>query len=256
MSSRPAYPARDGAQRNRAPTSATAQDWQNDAPAHSTTVVPFGRRRRDQLQYQQDRPGALSGTLLSYRACGCGGADRRQDEVFHIPQAQAYCRDAFDVWDPKLTTPAGLYLLSYPLSFFNACTPALLRAVNAFGVVVPLPMLVYRIQQTIHGRAPAAASDNAQTALNVALFPLLYFFGGLYYTDVWSTVFVLAAYLATLQRRPWTAAVFAWVGLWFRQTNVVWAVFMAAVCVVRRLQEEDAAVFNPPVSPQLLLRGE
>jgi alpha-1,2-glucosyltransferase len=31
-----------------------------------------------------------------------------QDEVFHIPQTQAYCSGRFDVWDPKLTTPPGL----------------------------------------------------------------------------------------------------------------------------------------------------
>jgi alpha-1,2-glucosyltransferase len=31
-----------------------------------------------------------------------------QDEVFHIPQAQAYCAGRYDVWDPKLTTPPGL----------------------------------------------------------------------------------------------------------------------------------------------------
>lgn len=31
-----------------------------------------------------------------------------QDEPFHIPQAQAYCRGDFEVWDPKLTTPPGL----------------------------------------------------------------------------------------------------------------------------------------------------
>jgi alpha-1,2-glucosyltransferase len=34
--------------------------------------------------------------------------DTLQDEVFHIPQAQAYCSGRFDVWDPKLTTPPGL----------------------------------------------------------------------------------------------------------------------------------------------------
>lgn len=30
------------------------------------------------------------------------------DEIFHIPQAQAYCEGRWDVWDPKLTTPPGL----------------------------------------------------------------------------------------------------------------------------------------------------
>jgi alpha-1,2-glucosyltransferase len=39
----------------------------------------------------------LFGTLISV-----------QDEVFHIPQVQAYCRGDFHVWDPKLTTPPGL----------------------------------------------------------------------------------------------------------------------------------------------------
>ena len=31
-----------------------------------------------------------------------------QDEPFHIPQAQQYCRGDFWTWDPKLTTPPGL----------------------------------------------------------------------------------------------------------------------------------------------------
>ncbi|KAI9216013.1 DIE2/ALG10 family-domain-containing protein [Blastocladiella britannica] len=34
------------------------------------------------------------------------------DEPFHVPQAQAYCAGRFDVWDPKLTTPPGLYWLT------------------------------------------------------------------------------------------------------------------------------------------------
>jgi len=35
-------------------------------------------------------------------------AGHLKDEPFHIPQAQAYCRDAFTEWDPKITTPPGL----------------------------------------------------------------------------------------------------------------------------------------------------
>ena len=163
-----------------------------------------------------------------------------QDEEFHIPQAQAYCRNAFDEWDPKLTTPAGLYLLSYPLGPLGLCSPPFLRGVNAAAVVLLLPAIAYRIQLALHASPPVAA----QTAVNVALFPLVFFFGGLFYTDVWSTVLVLAAYLATLRDRAWTAALLAWLALWFRQTNVVWVVFMAGVCAVRtleRVQGPDAA---------------
>ena len=31
-----------------------------------------------------------------------------QDEPFHVPQAQAYCRGDYWAWDPKITTPPGL----------------------------------------------------------------------------------------------------------------------------------------------------
>jgi alpha-1,2-glucosyltransferase len=36
------------------------------------------------------------------------------DEVFHIPQAQIYCDGRFDIWDGKITTPPGLYVLLLP----------------------------------------------------------------------------------------------------------------------------------------------
>lgn len=34
-----------------------------------------------------------------------------QDEIFHIPQAQQYCKGKFGSWDPMITTPPGLYVL-------------------------------------------------------------------------------------------------------------------------------------------------
>ncbi|KAI7538973.1 hypothetical protein KC331_g10023, partial [Hortaea werneckii] len=41
------------------------------------------------------------------------------DEVFHVRQAQLYCAGNFHDWDPKITTPPGLYIVSYLLSFSN-----------------------------------------------------------------------------------------------------------------------------------------
>ena len=35
-----------------------------------------------------------------------------QDEPFHVPQAQAYCNGEWSTWDPKITTPPGLYISS------------------------------------------------------------------------------------------------------------------------------------------------
>ena len=33
-----------------------------------------------------------------------------QDEIFHVPQTQKYCRGLFTEWDPKITTFPGLYV--------------------------------------------------------------------------------------------------------------------------------------------------
>jgi len=30
------------------------------------------------------------------------------DEIFHVPQAQSYCKGRFEDWNDKITTPPGL----------------------------------------------------------------------------------------------------------------------------------------------------
>lgn len=37
-----------------------------------------------------------------------------QDEWFHVPQTQRYCKGDLEHWDPKITTFPGLYLLAAP----------------------------------------------------------------------------------------------------------------------------------------------
>lgn len=71
------------------------------------------------------------------------------------------------------------------------------------------------------------------TAFNVTLFPLLFFFSGLYYTDIASTAAVLLAYRHHLDRvgcercsilSDLGVVVLGIVTLFFRQTNVFWVV--------------------------------
>lgn len=45
-------------------------------------------------------------------------SDNVQDEIFHVPQAQQYCKGNFKSWDPMITTPPGLYALSLYQFFF------------------------------------------------------------------------------------------------------------------------------------------
>ena len=86
---------------------------------------------------------------------------------------------------------------------------------------------------------------DVHSAFNVALFPPLFFFSALYYTDVMSTLTVLLAYGAYILK-PKTggsivtnasAVVLGVIALLFRQTNIFWvAVFPAGLAVVDALK--------------------
>jgi alpha-1,2-glucosyltransferase len=64
---------------------------------------------------------------------------------------------------------------------------------------------------------------------------VILFFAGLYYTDVWSTIFVLLTWSAGVRGKKLQAAILGWVSLWFRQTNVVWVGMAAGMSVVEAL---------------------
>ncbi|XP_039582596.1 putative Dol-P-Glc:Glc(2)Man(9)GlcNAc(2)-PP-Dol alpha-1,2-glucosyltransferase isoform X3 [Passer montanus] len=108
--------------------------------------------------------GAMSGAFLL--SCLLFAAvSRRQrgpymDEVFHIPQAQAYCHGRFLQWDPMITTLPGLYLLSVgaakPAAWLLGwtgsvvCSVGMLRFINLLfsaGNFYLLYSLLFKIHQ-------------------------------------------------------------------------------------------------------------
>ncbi|KAK6596619.1 DIE2/ALG10 family protein [Botrytis cinerea] len=133
------------------------------------------------------------------------------DEVFHIPQAQAYCRWDYATWDPKLTTPPGLYWWSHFLSIvsgFTTCNAHFLRTTNVIALIY-IMMLAWKcrnliIRAGVENRTDQVpkliSADSLHTAANIALFPPLFFFSGLYYTDVLSTCVVLYLYKQFLEQ--------------------------------------------------------
>jgi alpha-1,2-glucosyltransferase len=91
-------------------------------------------------------------------------------------------------------------------------------------------------------KASSIQWDTIHTALNICLFPPLFFFSGLYYTDVLSTCVVIAAYYVFLKREqnPGSllgasgAFVVGILSLFMRQTNIFWvAVFLAGLEWIR-----------------------
>ncbi|CAO2658659.1 Nn.00g063820.m01.CDS01 [Neocucurbitaria sp. VM-36] len=185
------------------------------------------------------------------------------DEFFHVSQAQKYCRGDYS-WDPKITTPPGLYLVSKLLEPLLGCDTPSLRVLNAGALCLICP-LIYGILGMLHGRIDTSEHEqndkrttqsqniiddpkamlDAHSALNIALFPPLFFFSTLYYTDVMSTFAVLLSYSAFLKKSSATgsilenfsAVIIGVMALFFRQTNIFWvAVFPAGLAVVKALK--------------------
>ncbi|KAI8896246.1 alpha-2-glucosyltransferase Alg10 [Globomyces pollinis-pini] len=159
------------------------------------------------------------------------------DEVFHIPQTIKYLMGNFS-WDPKITTPPGLYLFvlgfksmldfiqpfhqSFQLWFkmIDWHSPTTLRVINIiFGLLT-----MYLIQKIIK-----LNKNSHFEAFIISLFPISFFFNQLFYTDSGSTFFVMLSYYHARHQNYFTSAFASLISIWFRQNNVIWMVFIAIV---------------------------
>ncbi|KOC18167.1 putative glucosyltransferase (Die2) [Aspergillus flavus AF70] len=189
------------------------------------------------------------------------------DEAFHIPQAQAYWHHKWTHWDPKITTPPGLYIWSYLLC---ACALLLrgsptelnaeaLRSTNVAAAAIFLPLRLQTLLDSLRKERNTRPSGAwlSHTVLNICLFPPLFFFSGLYYTDILALLIVIEAYNWDLKRSAPNASagptfVFILLGvaaLAFRQTNIFWvAVFFGGLQVIRTLRKSSKTCQSPNVA--------
>lgn len=100
------------------------------------------------------------------------------------------------------------------------------------------------------GRRGSSTLIDANTALNIALFPPLSFFSALFYTDVMSTLAVLLSYSVFLRKKTASGSLYdnlitiliGVVALLFRQTNIFWvAVFPAGLAVTAAVKADKAS---------------
>ncbi|KAH8310068.1 hypothetical protein KR059_005251, partial [Drosophila kikkawai] len=183
-----------------------------------------------------------------------GTSDYVIDEEFHIPQGLAFCRKEFDVWDPKITTFPGLYLIALVLSPFNLCTVTGLRLLSLAGAGFNI-LLLYKIRR----RVLAGSGGNsyaAHEAITLSVLPPLYFFGHLYYTDTLSLTMVLLFYNCWQQEAHLPAAVFGAASVLMRQTNIVWVCMGTGMTVLDTLVQQCARTRAVPKGKLRLLGKE
>lgn len=188
------------------------------------------------------------------------------DEVFHIPQAQAYWEGRWSHWDPKITTPPALYVFSYVVNYprwlYNPAgfehSPADLRLVN---MILLYMLLVAMYAWAALGRREINEQSVLQREFTMVCFPLLFFFSGLYYTDILSTFAVMVTYsfwLAGSQAEgigrlvhQILHVVSGLMSLASRQTNIFWvAVFLGGLQVIETLKQRvgETKIHDPPVA--------
>ncbi|KAG7188873.1 hypothetical protein KM043_008479 [Ampulex compressa] len=151
------------------------------------------------------------------------------DEAFHIPQTLQYCHGNFTYWDPKITTLPGLYVVTaFVLSPFNLCSTIYIRCVNLFGTFLNLYLSYAIISEKCKNEKTLKWDDLTKLAVayNITLFPPLFFWHFLYYTDVMSVNMVLLMYLLHLRKNIKMAAVAGLFATFVRQTNIIWLPYL------------------------------
>ncbi|KAL9110616.1 MAG: hypothetical protein Q9227_004793 [Pyrenula ochraceoflavens] len=177
------------------------------------------------------------------------------DEVFHARQAQAYWAGNWTTWDPKITTPPGLYVFTYLFNLLpNWLWPSewkgdnlqIMRVFNVFMLSYLLLFQGWKLlyyQRRMGGWGFLAMENRAHAAINICLFPVLFFFSSLYYTDVISVCIVLEA-VFWHDRQGGSDNLFSiknflllfsgLLSLTIRQTNIFWvAIYLGGLQVVR-----------------------
>lgn len=136
------------------------------------------------------------------------------------------------------------------------CSAETLRSANVLATLLTA-VVATRCHALIH-RQPWS-SYSFHTGVNIALFPVIFFFSALYYTDVVSTLAVLFAYQNHLLRvgsKPpgflnglWTV-VLGVAALSMRQTNVFWVVvYMGGLEAAHAVRSLKPPPFEPPNHP-------
>ncbi|KAI8611147.1 alpha-2-glucosyltransferase Alg10 [Chytriomyces sp. MP71] len=195
---------------------------------------------------------AAAAAIAVFRIMVAAVPEPYMDEIFHIPQAQRYCHGNWSYYDPKLTTPPGLYVISLgfvaPITaLIDPCSTNSLRAVNIAFYIVNV-LVVTSLLKRFWGGLPMR---NMIEAIIISSFPVLYFFNFLYYTDAGSTCFTLVAFWLSMKDHHVFSAWFSLVAMTFRQTNVIWMMFGAAIAVVRHLSDKDNSVTKGKLSTNL-----
>lgn len=143
------------------------------------------------------------------------------DEYFHYNQFLAYSQNHFTHWDPKITTPPGLYILQRLFAIVIPANLSMMRAVNSLffsNIFVVYVLKIYDFLEPCPG--------NLTRSLNLALTPTIFFFNFLDYTDSASVAVIAAMFYYNLTKSEWRLGLVSLIGVFIRQNNLIWILYL------------------------------
>ncbi|CAF3732036.1 unnamed protein product [Rotaria magnacalcarata] len=168
------------------------------------------------------------------------------DEYFHFHQAANYCSGNYTHWDPSITTPPGLYMITHLLEMmlnsiqildktFGACSLGLARFTNVIFMLA-LPFVFMKYLEKIK-------KDDEQvsmlSALCMSCHPLIYFFTFLYYTDVGSLFFAMVSLTTHVYHYRFLSSMFSIIALTFRQTNIIIVAYEIGLTIIEEFRSKN-----------------
>ena len=143
------------------------------------------------------------------------------DEQFHYRQFKTYYSGDFHTWDPKITTPPGLYYVQFLFSKILGGDLSMMRAINA--LIFSNIFLIF-LTKIYEFKDPN--TNNSSRALNLALTPTIYFFNFLDYTDTLSLCLITMAFYYNMVKSNKRLALTSLLSLYVRQNNIIWLVYL------------------------------
>ena len=187
------------------------------ATTQVTTTLESNKERRDAILAYAIYFGVI---VTSHIWINSRQSQPYMDELYHVPQAIAYCRGDFTTYSKHITTPPGPYVISVILSFLTGCNVQTLRFHSALATFATLPLL-------------AKITKSYRTALILATHPPLLFFSSLYYTDTFGICMILLCWVLARSNKHFVSALFGVCATFCRQTYALWHAFIAILSILQ-----------------------
>jgi len=172
------------------------------------------------------------------------------DEVFHYPEIMRFASGNFQHTSQIAMGPGYHFVMALPTWIFRLGTVASVRFLEIL-VSAGFLLLFYRLARQLD---PAHAS---MKLLQVSLYPLLFPYYFILFTDIMTTLFVLLCFYFVLSRRYTLAGLVGSLSLVVRQSSVVWLVLFLVFAYIqehgKRLPTRQSLMNFFPKSATFLL---